>query len=91
MVRQSSMTLRIEKYSDEYSTTIRLIGRMQAEHLAELGTQIKESGSKIVLDLEELNLVDVEVVRFLGSCEVAGVTLVNCSPYIRDWIGKERD
>ena len=85
------MTLKIEKYSDEYGTRIRLIGRMQAEHLAELETLIKESGSKIVLDLEELNLVDVEAVRFLGSCEVAGVTLANCSPYIRDWIGKERD
>ena len=85
------MTLRIEKYADEYSTTIRLVGRMQAEHLAELETMIKKSGSKIVLDLEELNLVDVDAVRFLGSCEAAGVTLVNCSPYIRDWIGKERD
>ena len=85
------MTLKIEKYSDEYGTRIRLIGRMQAEHLAELETLIKESGSKIVLDLEELNLVDVEAVRFLGSCEVAGVTLVNCSPYIRDWIDKEHD
>jgi anti-anti-sigma regulatory factor len=85
------MTLKIEKYADEYSTTIRLIGRMQAEHLTELETQIKESRSKIVLDLEELNLVDVEAVRFLGRCEVAGVTLVNCCPYIRDWIGKERD
>ena len=85
------MTLKIEKYFDEWGTTIRLIGRMQAGHLAELETQIKESGSKIVLDLEELNLVDVEAVRFLGSCEVAGVTLVNCSPYIRDWIGKEHD
>jgi len=85
------MTLKIEKYADEYGTTIRLIGRVQAEHLAELETQIKESGSKIALDLEEVNLVDVEAVRFLGNCEVAGVTLVNCSPYIRDWIGKERD
>jgi anti-anti-sigma regulatory factor len=85
------MTLKIEKYRDEYSTTIRLIGRMRAEHLRELEKQIRESESKIVLDLEELNLVDVEAVRFLGNCEVAGVTLVNCSPYIRDWIGKERD
>ena len=85
------MTFRIEKYADEYSTTIRLIGRMQAEHLAEVETLIRESGSKIVLDLEELNLVDVEAVRFLGRCEIAGVTLANCSPYIRDWIGKERD
>ena len=85
------MTLKIEKYSDGYSTTIRLIGRMRAEHLPELEKQIRESESKIALDLEDLNLVDVEAVRFLGSCEAAGITLLNCSPYIRDWIGKERE
>ena len=85
------MTLKIDKYSDEYATTIRLIGRIRTEHLPELEKQIRESESKIVLDLEELNLVDVEAIRFLGSCEVAGVTLVNCSPYIREWIDKERD
>jgi len=85
------MTLKIEQYSDEYGTTLRLIGRMHAEHLPELEKQIRESGSKIVLDLEELNLVDVDAVRFLGSCETAGVTIMNCSPYIRDWIGQERD
>ena len=85
------MTLKIEKYADEYSATIRLIGRVQAEHLAELKTQIRESGSKIALDLEEVDLVDVEVVRFLGTCEAQGVKLLNCSPYIHDWIGRERD
>ena len=53
------MTLKIERYSEGPSTTIRLIGRMQAEHLAELEKQIRESGSKIVIDLEEVDLVDV--------------------------------
>jgi hypothetical protein len=43
------------------------------------------------LDLEEVTLIDVESVRFLGTCEERGATLLNCSPYIRDWIGKERD
>jgi hypothetical protein len=85
------VTFKIEKHRDGHSTTIRLIGRMRAEHLCELDKQIKESESKIVLDLEELNLVDVEAVRFLGTCETQGITLLNCSPYIRDWIGKERD
>jgi len=55
---------------------------MRAEHLPELEKQIKESKSKIVLDLEELNLVDVDAVRFLGSCEVEGVTLLNSLPLI---------
>jgi anti-anti-sigma regulatory factor len=87
----SNVTFRIEKYRDGNITTIRLIGRMRAEHLSELEKQIRESESKIVLDLEDLNLVDVETIRFLGMCETQGVTLLNCSPYIRDWIGKERD
>ena len=85
------MTLKIERYSEGPSTTIRLIGRMQAEHLVELEKQIRESGSKIVIDLEEVDLVDVQIVRFLGACEAQGIMLLNCSPYIRDWIGKERD
>jgi hypothetical protein len=85
------MTLRIENASEGHSTTIRLIGRMRAEHLEELEKQIRESGSAITLDLEEVTLVDVEVVRFLGTCEARGTTLLRCSPYIRDWIGKEQD
>jgi len=88
---RSNVTFKIEKHGDRHSTTIRLIGRMRAEHLSELEKQIRESESKIVLDLEELDLVDVEAVRFLGMCERQGVTLLNCSPYIRDWIGKERN
>ena len=85
------MTFKIEKNRDRHSTTIRLIGRMRAEHLSELEKQIRESESKIVLDLEELDLIDLGAVRFLGRCETQGVTLLNGSPYIRDWIGKERN
>ena len=84
------MTLKIEKHWDGHRTTIRLIGRMQAEHLEGLEKQIGESGPAISLDLDEVALVDVESVRFLGDCEAQGATLLNCSPYIRDWIGKER-
>jgi len=84
------MTLRIEKYSDRGSTTIRLIGRMQAEHLSEVERQIDASGPNVALDLEEVTLVDVEVVRFLGICQTRGIDVLNCSPYISDWIFKER-
>ena len=87
----SNVTFKIEKHRDRHTTTIRLIGRMRAEDLTELEKQIRESELKIVLDLEELDLIDVEAVRFLGMCETQGVTLLNCSAYIRDWIGKERD
>jgi hypothetical protein len=43
-----------------------------------------------VLDLEELSLVDVEIVRFLGACQAAGIKIAHSSPYITDWIAKER-
>ena len=84
------MTLRIETYSDRGTRTIRLIGRMQAEHLAEVQKQIDASGRKVSLDLEELTLVDAQVVRFLGTCKARGIEVLNCSPYITDWIAKER-
>jgi anti-anti-sigma regulatory factor len=85
------MTLKIERHPEGSGTMIRLIGRVQAEHLAELEKEIRESGPTVVIDLEEVDLVDVDVVRFLGICEAQGITLFNCAPYIRDWIGKERD
>ena len=89
--RASGMTLRIESASDGHSTTLRLVGRMRSEHVDALQAQIKNGGSRIVLDLEEVSLVDVDVVRFLGTCHAEGIQLVHCSPYIRDWIAKERD
>jgi anti-anti-sigma regulatory factor len=84
------MTLRIEKVPDGPTTTIRLIGRMRADLLEELNSQIKTSGPIVVLDLEEVSLVDVDVVRFLGRCQDGGVSLVHCSPYINNWIERER-
>jgi hypothetical protein len=43
------------------------------------------------LDLDEVTLVDLDVVRFLSACEEKGVELLNCSPYIREWMRQERD
>src|SRR5437899_7283360 len=88
---KAKMTLKIEKVTDGHSTTIRLIGRMRAEYLEELKAQIKDSGSRIGLDLEEVSLVDVDVVRFLGTCQAEGISLMHCPPYINDWIAKQRE
>jgi hypothetical protein len=81
--------LRIEEQSRRGRTTIRLIGHFQLEHVAELQKQLEHKGARLVLDLTELILVDVDVVRFLGTCEASGVELVNCSPYIREWMKQE--
>ena len=84
------MTLRIEKESTGQRTTIRLIGRMQRECIEELKAQIKAGGASVTLDLNEVSLVDLDVIRFLATCQTEGISLVHCSRYIYDWIAKER-
>ena len=85
------MTLKIEKISGEDGTTIKLIGRIRAEHLDELRAQIAASVPRILLELGEVSLVDADAVRFLISCESEGIELVNCSAYIREWIVREQE
>jgi hypothetical protein len=87
----SAMTLRITTGSDGQETTLRLSGRIRSTDIENIREVMKGKAERIVLDLEEVTLVDLEVVRFLGLSEAEGVELVNCSPYIRDWILKERD
>jgi len=84
------MTLRIERVPDGPTTTIRLIGRIRAEHLEELKAEIDRGRPRVVLDLEEVGLVDVEGVRFLNACEAEGISVLHCSPYIREWMRRER-
>ena len=85
------MTLRIEKDSQARRTTIRLIGHFQVEHIGELQKQLlRRKGPRFVLDLRELTLVDIDVIRFLGTCEADGTEVINCAPYIREWIDQER-
>ena len=45
--------------------------------------------SSSFLDLAELELVDVEVVRFLNACQSEGAGIANGSPYIREWMLRE--
>ena len=83
------MTLKIEKYFAGNRLVIRLTGRMQAEYLEDLKALIDDAGPGTILNLCDVNLVGVEVVRFLANWESAGIELVDCSPYIRNWINKE--
>ena len=85
------MTLRIEKAADSHKTVIRLIGRLQSQHLNELMMQIQGNQPSTALDLDQVTLVDVEIVRFLNACEKASIELLHCRPYIREWMTREKD
>ena len=80
------MTLKIERFR----AGVRLSGELRSEHLAQVKTELRKCGKSAVLDLTEVNLVDVEGVRFLNGCEAKGITLLHCSPYIREWMALER-
>jgi hypothetical protein len=85
------MTLRIERIPDKRRTRIRLSGAFRSEHIDQVKAEVERGGSQVALDLEEVDLVDVEGVRFLNACEAEGILVLNCSPYIREWMLRERD
>jgi hypothetical protein len=82
--------LKIEKKSDGHTMDLRLSGRIQSTHIGNIRAQMDDDSVRIVFDLSEVTLVDVEVVRFLSDCENEGVVLVLCPPYVREWIRRER-
>ena len=79
--------LRIQRSANR-EVVFKLSGRIDKENVAELqaliGAEVK--GKHIVLDLKDVTLVGQDGVIFLAECEGAGITLVNCPPYVRQWI-----
>ena len=82
--------LKLERNPDRERTTIRLIGCAQSEHLGEITNQMGSCGLNVILDLEEVTVTDVHVIRFLGTCEKDGTELLHCPLYIREWILREQ-
>ena len=72
------------------TVVLQVSGRIDAEHLSELRSCLSRHGPQVVLDLDEVRLVDVAVIRFLVRCEADGMELRNCSRYIREWMDRER-
>ena len=89
--RRRIAMFKIEKLAEGNTTVLRLVGRINAEHLEELNKLVADAEPKVVkLDLSEVTLVDLDVVRFLGDQERRGVELGKGSPYIREWIQREQ-
>jgi hypothetical protein len=82
--------LRIETEKDGSLMVLRLIGRVRADHIDELRKWIQNQAPLIVLDLAQVDLIDLQSVRFLRDCEDQKIELRNCPPYIQEWIRRER-
>jgi len=83
--------LRIRRSAND-EVVFKLSGQLDKEHIAELEALIgaEAKGRRIVLDLRDMTLTDEEGISFLARCEAANVTLVNCDPYVREWIARQR-
>ena len=86
------MTLMVNILRNVMQTAFTLIGRINAKEVVELQTLFDavEKGKAIVVDLNEVQLVDPDGIRFLAGCEENGAQLKNCPAYVREWIDKER-
>ena len=85
------MTLRIDRSERQRFTVFTLIGRMEAENVAELIELFDRDYQNIILDLREVRLADRGAVRFLRACEEYGMKLENCPAYVREWMDREKD
>jgi anti-anti-sigma regulatory factor len=82
--------LKIELESNGSGWHIRLIGRVRADNIDELSSQMVAGHERTTIDLREVTIVDLAAVRFLLSCEEKGLELMNCPLYIREWIAREQ-
>jgi anti-anti-sigma regulatory factor len=83
--------LKIARKTNAGTTMLIVSGRIDAAQLPDLRRMVEaEHASEVVLDLNEVTLVDVEVVRFLLHCEMQGIRLAQCPAYVREWIVREK-
>ena len=85
------MSCRIDGIVDGDGIAVLCIsGRITKQDLDTLRTAIDAKGRGAAIDLKNVDLVDREVVKFLAEREISGTVLRNCSPYIGEWIRRER-
>jgi len=87
----STLMLRITRVTDTGTPTLIVSGRIGAEQLPDLRKSVEaEKAQGVVLDLREVTLVDVEVVRFFMRCEQQGIRIAHCPAYVREWMAREK-
>jgi hypothetical protein len=89
--KRGLIVLRIQKKANG-DVVFTLSGRIDKEHIVELETLIaaEKRLRRITLDLKDMTLTGQDGIDFLVQCEAADIVLVNCTPYIREWITRQK-
>jgi len=67
-----------------------LSGELRCSHLLDLRAEIEQVSQPITLDMDEVDVLDIDGIRLLNECQTQGIQVVNCSPYIREWMFQEK-
>ncbi len=90
-VHSLKMSCRIDRVvGGDDMVALCISGRITKQDVDILRNVIEDEASAIAIDLENVDLVDREAVKFLVQRELNGTVLRNCSPYIREWVTRER-
>jgi len=84
------MTLKIKRIREKNGTRISLSGELRCLHLLDLRAEVEQVAQPITLDMDEVDVVDIDGIRLLNECQTHGIQVVNCSPYIREWMLQEK-
>ena len=85
-----TMTLKMRRLCEKHGTRICLAGELRGSHLVDVRAEIEQAGQSVTLDLDEVYVVDLDGVGWLNECQALGIQVVNCSPYIREWMLQEK-
>jgi ABC-type transporter Mla MlaB component len=81
--------LKIERVLENGGTRFHLSGELRSADVGEVLTEIEKILPRVVLDLAEINVVDIDGVRWLTACRAVGIRVENCASYIREWMLQE--
>jgi ABC-type transporter Mla MlaB component len=82
--------LKIERILESGTTRLHLSGELRSSDIEAVRAEIEKISPRVVLDLAEIGVIDIDGVRWLTACQTAGIGLENCAPYIHEWMLQER-
>ena len=65
-------------------------GELRCAHLVDLRAEFEQFGQPATLDLDEVDVIDIDGIRLLNEFQALGIQVVNCLPYIREWMLQEK-
>ena len=82
--------LKIERTHSDSKNVFTLTGRIGSDDVQTLKASMEQAELPCALDLSQVDLINLDAVRFLATLEMRGIELRNGRPHVRAWIDVER-